>query len=117
MAIKATTVDDYICQVTPEQRQALQTLRESIQSLAPDAEECISYGLPAFRQKKILVGFGATAKHCALYLFSGSVVEQFAEELSSFDTSKGTIRFLPQHPLPKSLLKKLVKARIAENNT
>ena len=115
MKTTAKSIDEYLIQVTDEQRAVLQSLRESIHSIVPDSEECISYGLPAFRQKKILLGFGATSKHCALYLFSGSIVEQFAEELTAFDVSKGTIRFATEKPLSKTLLKKLVKARIAEN--
>ncbi len=117
MATKPNTIDDYLSQVTDDQRDALESLRKAIHAIAPEAEECISYGLPAFRQKKILVGFGATTKHCALYLFSGSVVAQFADELAAFDTSKGTIRFVPENPIPKPLLKKLLKARMAENES
>ena len=63
----------------------------------------------------MLVGFGATKKHCALYLMSGSVVEAFAADLGDYDTSKGTIRFQAAKPLPAALVKKLVKARIREN--
>lgn len=90
-------------------------LRRTIRSAAPDAEECISYGIPAFRLKEMLVGFGATKKHCAFYLMSGTTVEVFAGELAGYDTSKGTIRFQPSKPLPAALVKKLVKARIREN--
>ncbi len=84
-------------------------------SAAPTAEECISYGIPAFRLHGMLVGFGATAKHCSFYLMSSSTVEAHAEELRSYDTSKGTIRFPADKPLPVALVRKLVKARIAEN--
>lgn len=116
MAGKPTTIDQYLATVRPAQRSALEQLRKTILAAAPGAEECISYGVPAFRQGKVIVGFGATAKHCALFLFSGTTVEQFATDLARFDTSKGTVRFQPDAPLPAALVKKLVKARIAENS-
>jgi uncharacterized protein YdhG (YjbR/CyaY superfamily) len=116
MAAKPTTIDEYLAGVRdPDKRAALEKLRRTIKSVAPGAEECVSYGLAAFRLNGVLVGFGATPKHCAFYLFSGSTVAEFEAELEGFDTSKGTIRFQPDDPLPASLVKKLVKARIAEN--
>ena len=79
-------------------------------------KKCISYGLAAFRlDGKPLVGFGATANHCAIYLMSGSTVDAHKDELKNYDTSKGTIRFQADKPLPVALVRKLVKARIAEN--
>jgi len=101
--------------LNPEQRKALEKLRKIIRSVAPEAEECISYQLCAFRQKKMLVGFGATEKHCAFYLMSGATVQAHEAELKGYDLSKGTIRFQPGKPLPAALVRKLVKARIAEN--
>jgi uncharacterized protein YdhG (YjbR/CyaY superfamily) len=112
---KPTTIDEYLARVGDEQRAALEQLRQVIHEAAPKAEECISYQLPAFRQNGMLVGFGATSKHCALYLMSGSTVVAFRDELADYDTSKGTIRFQPNKPLPVALVRKLVKARIAEN--
>jgi uncharacterized protein YdhG (YjbR/CyaY superfamily) len=109
------TIDGYLATVGQDQRAALQKLREIIRAAAPDAEECISYRLPAFRQNGPLVAFGATARHCALYLLSGSTVEAHRAELEGYDTSKGTIRFQPGRPLPAGLVRKLVKARLAEN--
>ena len=106
--------DTSLASVDPDQGDALEALRR-IRSATPDAEECISYGIPAFRLNGMLVGFGATKKHCALYLMSGSVVEAFAADLGDYDTSKGTIRFQAAKPLPAALVKKLVKARIREN--
>ena len=112
-AAKPTTVDAYLKAVNPDQRKALQKLRQDIHSAAPGAEECISYGMPAFRWKgKFLVAFGAAKTHCAFY--PGSIVREFADDLSSYDTAKGTIRFQPDQPLPKGLVKKLIKARIAQ---
>jgi len=115
MASKPKTIDDYLATVTDEQRAALDALRKTIQAAAPKAEECLSYGIPAFRMKKLLVGFGATKKHCAFYLMSGTVLDAFPEERESYDTSKGTIRFQPAKPLPAAWVTQLVKARIAEN--
>lgn len=116
-ASKATTpIDDYLARIQPTQRAALENIRNTIHAAAPGAEECISYRLAAFRYRgKLLVAIGATEKHCAFYLMSSTIVPAHATELSKYDTSKGTIRFQPERPLPASLVKKLVKARIAEN--
>lgn len=113
---KPTTVDAYIAQATPLQRTALERVRRAIRSAAPKAEECISYGLAAFRfEGRMLVAFGAWANHCALYPMSSATVKKFGSQLKNFETTKGTIRFTPDYPLPVSLIRKLVKARIAEN--
>lgn len=116
MADSPKTIDEYLTAVTADQRAALEKLRKTIRAAAPQAEECINYGLAAFRLNgKNLVGFGASAKHCAFYLMSGSMVAAHQKELENYDTSKGTIRFQPAKPLPVALVRKLVKARIAEN--
>jgi uncharacterized protein YdhG (YjbR/CyaY superfamily) len=113
--LKATTIDEYLAAVTPKQRAALEKLRQTIRSLVPEAEECISYGLAAFRfQGKPLVAFGATANHCAFFPMDGTTVAAFARELKDFETSKGTIRFQPEKPLPTALVKKLVKSRMMQ---
>jgi uncharacterized protein YdhG (YjbR/CyaY superfamily) len=112
---KPTTIDEFLLTVSDEQRTALTKLRQAIKAAAPKAEECISYGLAAFRQDGMLVGFGATKNHCAFYLMSGSTVADFAGDLAGYDTSKGTIRFSADEPLPAALVRKLVKARLAEN--
>jgi len=109
------TIDQYLAGLSDDKRAALQRLRKTIKAAAPKAEECISYQLPAFRQNGMLVGFGATANHCAFYLMSATTVEAYKEELEGYDTSKGTIRFQADDPLPAALVRKLVKARIAEN--
>lgn len=111
----AGVIDEYLARLKPEPRAALERLRSLIKSAAPKAEECVSYGLPAFRQDGPLVAFGATPKHCAFYPMSDSVVGSLASELREFDTSKGTIRFQPDHPLPADLVKKIVRARIKQN--
>ncbi len=115
MAGKPKTIDDYLAALSADKRAALEKLRKAIRGAAPKAEECISYQIPAFRQNRMLVGFGATAKHCAFYLMSSSTVEAHREQLRDYDTSKGTIRFPADKPLPAALVRKLVKARIAEN--
>ena len=112
---KAKTIDEYLVALSADKRAALQRLRRIIRSVAPKAEECISYQLAAFRQDGMLVAFGATANHCAFYLMSSSTVEAHKDELKDYDTSKGTIRFQADKPLPVALVRKLVKARIAEN--
>ena len=115
MPTKPTTIDEYLALVKEDQRAALEKLRKTIKAVAPKAEECISYGLAAFRlDGSTLVGFGATAKHCAFYPMSGSTVAAFQDELQDYETSKGTIRFTPDKPLPVALVKKLVKSRIAD---
>jgi len=112
---KVKTVDEYLARVSDDKRAALQKLRKTIKAAAPRAEECISYQVPAYRLNGMLVAFGATANHCAFYPMSASTVAAHKEELKDYETSKGTIRFQPDNPLPASLVRKLVKARIAEN--
>jgi uncharacterized protein YdhG (YjbR/CyaY superfamily) len=112
---KPTTIDEYLAALGADERAALEKLRQTIRSVAPEAEECISYQIAAFRLNGMLVGFGATANHCALYLMSATMVESHKDELKGYDTSKGTIRFQPDEPLPASLVRKLVKARLEEN--
>ena len=115
MTNKPKTIDEYLAKLDDRKRAALQKLRERIRRAAPDAEECLSYQQPAFRQGRMLVGFGAAKQHCAFYLMSGTVLGRFAEEVGGLDVSKGTIRFQPERPLPARLVTKLVKARLAEN--
>ena len=113
---KATTFDECLAQFDPEQQAALQKLRQAIRAAAPKAEEGVSYGLAAFRLNgKPLVALGAAGKHCAFYLMSNSTVGEHADLLKDYDTSPGTIRFAADSPLPAALVKKLVKARIAQN--
>ena len=112
---KPKTIDEYLAGVDADHRDALQTLRETIHTVAPKAEECISYGIPAFRLNgRSLVFFGAWANHCAFYPGSSNALRKFRDELRNFQTSKGTLRFSPDNPLPVALVKKLVKARVAQ---
>lgn len=113
---RPTTFAEYLANLNVEQRVALEKLRQIIHAVAPEAEEGISYGLAAFRlQGKPLVALGATENHCAFYLMSNSTIAAHESELQKYDTSTGTIRFAANKPLPATLVKKLVKARIAEN--
>jgi uncharacterized protein YdhG (YjbR/CyaY superfamily) len=110
---KPKTIDEYLAALGNDKRTALERLRKIIRAAAPGAEECISYHLPAFRlDGKWLVWFGAAANHCAMY----GVVGDYKDELKDYNTSgKGTIRFEADNPLPATLVRKLVKARIAKN--
>jgi len=114
MKAKPQTIDEYLALLSNEQRAALEKLRRAIKSAAPKAEECISYELPSFRLGgKLLVSFGAWAKHCAFYA-GASPVEAHKHELKAYKTSKGTIRFQADSPLSASLVRKLVKTQIAK---
>ena len=114
MAAKPQTIDQYLAPLSSDKRATLEKLRRAIKSAAPKAEECMSYGIPGFRLNgKLLVSYGAGAKHCAFY--PGSIVQQFTSELKGYDTTgKGTIRFSGDKPLPGALVRKIVKARIAQ---
>ena len=112
---KARTIDEYLAPLSPAMRASLEKLRRTIKTAAPAAEECISYGICAFRQNGMLVGFGAGLEHCSFFLMNGSTVAAHKKELAGYDTSEGTIRFRPDKPLPTALVRKLVKARLAEN--
>ena len=117
MARKPKTIDEYLAALSDDKRAALQRLRKTIRAAAPKAEECISYQIPAFRRNGMLVGFRATPNHCSFFLMSSTTVEAHKDELKDYDTSTGTIRFQPDDPLPAALVRKLVKARIAENGS
>jgi uncharacterized protein YdhG (YjbR/CyaY superfamily) len=109
------TVDEYLERVPEPARTTLKKIRTVIRSVAPpEATEGISYGMPTFKYKGMLASFGAFSDHCSLFPGAGPTIE-FKNELKNFQTSKGTIRFAPNKPLPSALLKRLVKARIAEN--
>ncbi|TMI27365.1 DUF1801 domain-containing protein [Candidatus Bathyarchaeota archaeon] len=112
---KVDSVDEYLESVPKEMRTAINKLRKTIKAAAPDAEEVISYNMPAFRQKGILVYYAAFKEHCSLFPGSAQVRRQFSRELKPFDTGKGTLRFTPDHPLPTRLVTRIVKARVAEN--
>ncbi|MCZ7606797.1 MAG: DUF1801 domain-containing protein [Planctomycetota bacterium] len=109
-----TTIDDYLAGLEPAARNSLGKLRDAIRKAAPHATEGKSYGLPAFIQDGPLVAFAAHRGHCAFYPLSPAVIEAHKAELEGYELSKGTIRFAPGEALPAALVKKLVKARLAE---
>lgn len=114
MATRPKTIDEYLGGLSEGKRAALEKLRKDIRAAAPDAEECISYSIPAFRlDGRILVFFGAASKHCSFYP-GAHPIEALKEELEAYQTSKGTIRFPEDSPLPARLVRQLVKARIEE---
>jgi uncharacterized protein YdhG (YjbR/CyaY superfamily) len=115
MATKATGIDAYLAAVRGEKRVALDKLRKAIRAIVPKAEECISYGIPAFRfNGKVVAGFAATAKGCSYFPFSGSTLGSLAAELEDYDRTKSSLHFDPAKPLPQTLVRKLIKARMAE---
>jgi uncharacterized protein YdhG (YjbR/CyaY superfamily) len=109
-------VDKYLAAVSEPARSTLKTIRATIRSaVPPEATEGISYGIPVFKYKGALVWFAAFSKHCSFFPGSFAVIAAFKDELKDCQTSKGTIRFPVDKPLPATLVRKLVKARIAEN--
>src|SRR5712692_8930225 len=111
-------VDEYLAGVPEPARGTLNKIRAAIRSaVPPEATEAISYGMPAFKYKgRPLVWFAAFSKHCSLFP-TASVIAAFKKELKDFSTSKGTIQFPTDKPLPSALVKKLVKARVAQNES
>ena len=114
MAAKPKTIDEYLSRLPEDQRAALEKLRAMIHAAAPGSSEAINYSIPMIRTTKMLVGFGARKEHCALYVMSNTTLAGFTKELAGYDISMGTVRFTPDKPLPATLVKKLVKARLAE---
>lgn len=110
-------VDEYLAGVPEPARSTLSKMREAIRSaLPPEATETISYRIPAFKHKEVPLWFAAFSGHCSLFP-TASVIEAFKNELKGFSTSKGTIQFPADRPLPTALVKKLVKARVAQNES
>ena len=108
------SIDEYLAGVPEPARSTLNKVRAAIRSAAPrEATETISYGIPAFRYKGVLIWFAAFANHCSLFP-TASVIEKFKNELKGFAKSKGTIQFPTDKPLPAALVKKMVKARVAQ---
>lgn len=109
-------VEAYLAQVPEPARTTLEKVRAGIRAAAPkEATECLSYGMPAFRYKGALVAYAAFKKHCSFFPMSASLLDDFADDLKDFRTSKGTLQFPQDKPLPPALLKKMVKARVAQN--
>jgi uncharacterized protein YdhG (YjbR/CyaY superfamily) len=111
---KPESIDAYLAALCADNRAALSKLRKAITAAAPGAEECISYGIPAFRwHGRVIVFFHAATHHCSFFPGAHPIAAH-AAELADYHTSKGTVRFSPDEPLPAALVRKLVKARMAE---
>lgn len=111
----AANVDEYLDALTPAVKKVLQQLRQQIKQAAPKAEELISYQIPTYRQGGPLIHFAAFKNHCSLIGVSRKMIESFSKELKDFPIKGTTIHFTAENPLPAMVVKKLVKARIAEN--
>lgn len=114
MAAKDAFADAYLAKLSPEKRATLEKVRKAIRAAAPEAVEGVSYGLPAFILGKPIASFAAGSNHCSYYPMSGSVVAALKDDLKAYETSKGAIRFPVGKPLPAALIRKLVRARLAE---
>ncbi len=109
-------VNAYLAKVPEPARSTLEKMRATIRSVVPaEATEGLSYGMPAFRYKGALVGYAAFKKHCSFFPMQASLIDEMKDELKGYRTSKGTLQFPVDKPLPATLVKKMVKARVAEN--
>ncbi len=113
--LKIRDVDSYMESIPPDKRILLEKLRKTIRSAAPKAEEVISYQMPAYKYHGVLVYFAAFKDHCSFFPGAKSILKTFATELKGYRTSAGTIQFTAENPLPISLVRKIVRARVAEN--
>ncbi len=113
--IPIKNIDDYLAQLPENQRIMLEELRQTIREAAPQAEEVISYQMPAFKYNGMLVYFAAFKNHCSLFGGNASVIKEMAAELKDYKTSTGTIQFTDDKPLPAALVRKIVLARVKEN--
>jgi len=106
-------VDEYLVALDEPQRSTLSELRRTIKEIIPDAEEIISYGIPGYRLRgQVVAGFAAYQRHLSYFPHSGSVLPALKKDLKQYATSKGTLRFELDTPLPKSLVEKLIAIRI-----
>jgi uncharacterized protein YdhG (YjbR/CyaY superfamily) len=115
---KPATIDEYLATVSSDRRTALRKLRTTIHAVLPDAEECISYSMPAFRHGGYVVaGFLATAKGCSYFPFSGATLSTLSSELTKYSRTKSALHFDPARPPPPALIRRLIETRIAETTT
>jgi uncharacterized protein YdhG (YjbR/CyaY superfamily) len=111
-----TAVDAYLALVPEPAHTTLQKIRSVIRSVAPpEATEYISYSMPAFYLNGPLIGYAAFTNHCSLFPMNSSTIEMFKEDLKSYKTSKGTIQFPSDKPLPATFIRKLVNVRVTQN--
>ena len=112
---KPKDIDAYLATVSADKRALLETLRKTIRSIVPKAEECISYSMPAFRVKGgVVAGFLATSKGCSYFPFSGTTLATLANDLRDYGQTKSALHFDSKRPLSKTLVRKLVQARLVE---
>ena len=114
-SVKPESVDDYLAALPDDKQAALARLRKLVQAAAPKAVEVISYQIPVYKYHGMLVGFAAFKNHCSFFVMSQSVMKAHAEEIEKYGGAETTIHFAADKPLPMALVKKLVKARILEN--
>jgi uncharacterized protein YdhG (YjbR/CyaY superfamily) len=115
MRPKPNDIDEYLAAVDGPKRAALEKLRETIRSIVPKAEECISYRMPAFRlDGKVVAGFCVRANGCSYFPFSGRTLRTLADDLEGYEMTKGALHFDPAKGLPAALVRKLLKVRVAE---
>ena len=115
-AVELAAVEAYLAGVPEPARSTLEAVREAIRSAVPaDATECISYCMPAFRYQGVLVSYAAFKDHCSFFPMSAAMLDDFAEEVKGYRTAKGTLQFPLDKPLAKTLVKKLVGARVVQN--
>jgi uncharacterized protein YdhG (YjbR/CyaY superfamily) len=111
----AREIDEYLSQVEEPKRTTLQMLRETIQRVIPEADECISYGMPAFRLNgKIIAGFAAFKNHLAYVPHSGSVLPELKDDLAGYTSTSGSLHFPIDEPLPEPLVRKLIAVRLQQ---
>jgi uncharacterized protein YdhG (YjbR/CyaY superfamily) len=111
----ANPIDEYLATLDEPKRTTLRSLRDTIMAIVPEAEQCISYGMPAFKLRgKTIAGFAAFKSHLSYLPHSGSVIPQLAEETAAYTFTKGSLHFPVDEPLPEALVSKLLEARIAE---
>jgi uncharacterized protein YdhG (YjbR/CyaY superfamily) len=111
------TVNEYLAAVPEPARSTLKKVRAAIRAAAPaETTELISYGMPIYKYKGTLIGLAAFPKHCSLFLATSPLLKMFKDELSRYKTSRGTIRFPTDQPIPATLVKKIVKSRVAQND-
>ena len=114
-SVSATEIDEYIARLDEPKKGTLTELRETILQIVPDAEQCISYGMPAFRMHgKVVAGFAAFKNHLSYLPHSGSVFPELQDELAGYQTSSGALRFPVDESLPEDLVRKLIAVRIRQ---
>ena len=114
-ATATAQIEATLAALPADQRAALQALRETIATAAPEAVETISYGMPAFRYRgRALVSYAAFKAHCSFFPMSAELIGKYRDELAGFATAKGTLRFTPEHRIPEALVERIVRERMAQ---